>query len=108
MALLLSFHFGELLPNIVLLLLALQVFHLHFELVPYELIRLSGVSATLLPVVHASFLALHHLLLKQVHLLTCYTVVVLLLLLLELLQELLVSLELEICDRYHHRSKAPS
>ena len=98
LALLLSLYFSKLLPYIVLLLLALEVFHLHFELMTYKLVRLPCISATLLPVLHVCFLALHHLLMEQVHLFTSYTVIVLLLLLLELLQEFLVSFEFKICD----------
>ena len=96
--LLLPLDLCKLLLDVLLLLLAFEVFHLHLKLVPYELVGLSGVPAPLLPVVHAGLLALHDLLVQQVHLLACYPVVVLLLLLLQLLQEFLVGLELKIGD----------
>ena len=79
---LLSLDLCDLLLDVFLLFLALEVLHLHLKLVSDELIGFPGVPASLLPVVHADFLTLDHLLVQQVHLLPCYAVVVLLLLLL--------------------------
>ena len=75
----------DLLLDVFLLFLAFEVLHLHLKLVSDELIGFPGVPASLLPVVHADFLTLDHLLVQQVHLLAGYAVVVLLLLLLQLL-----------------------
>ena len=68
--------------DVFLLFLGFEVFHLHLKLVSDELIGFPGIPASLLPVIHASFLTLDHLLVQQVHLFSCYAVVVLLLLLL--------------------------
>ena len=59
---LLSLDLRDLLLDVFLLFLALEVLHLHLELVSDELIGFPGVPASLLPVVHADFLTLDHLL----------------------------------------------
>ena len=95
-ALLLLLDFSELVLDVLLLVLSLHLLGLHLQLMRHHLVRLSGLTAVLLPMSHVRALVCLNLIAQLIKLLASDAAVVILLLLLKLLKQLLIRLEFEI------------